>query len=118
MPEPGTFPAPLTVTAQQLGDHVRVIAAGEIDVRTAADLRGALDAVLDGRPPKIMLDMSAVTFMDSTGLGVLTGARNRAGANSRVVVINPHPITRRILEITGLLELFTDDQARDQRDAG
>jgi anti-sigma B factor antagonist len=114
MTEPGTSPAPLTVTAQQLDDHVRVIAAGEIDVRTAADLRAALDAVLDGHPPKIVIDLSAVTFMDSTGLGVLTGARNRAGDDGRLVVINPHPIARRILEITGLLELFLDDHARDQ----
>ena len=73
MPEPGTFPAPLTVTAEQLDDQIRVIAAGEIDVRTAADLRVALDAVLDGRPSKIVIDLSAVTFMDSTGLGAMPG---------------------------------------------
>jgi len=114
MPEPGTVPPPLTVTAEQLDDRIRVIAAGEIDMRTAADLRVALDAVLDGRPSKIMIDLAAVTFMDSTGLGVLVQACTRAGDHGRVVVINPHPIVRRILEITGLGELFLDNRATEQ----
>lgn len=118
MTEPGSVPAPLTVTAEQLDDQIRVIAAGEIDMRTAADVRAVLDAVLERHPPKVVIDMAAVTFMDSTGLGVLTSARNRAGDHGRVVVINPHPIVQRILEITGLLELFTDAPCREPDNPG
>ena len=56
----------------------------------------------------MVVDLSAVTFIDSTGLGVLIGARKRcidAGRELRVVVSEPRIL--KVFEITGLNDLFT-----------
>ena len=47
---------------------------GEIDVATAPQLRAALTALVDGGARRINLDLAAVRFVDSSGLGVLVGA--------------------------------------------
>lgn len=87
-------------------------------MRTAADLRIALDTALDGHPSKIVIDLAAVTFMDSTGLGVLASARNRAGDNGRVGRDQSASHRPAHPGITGLRDLFTDAPARDQDSPG
>lgn len=90
-------------------DGVPVVSVlGEVDVATAPALREALDAAVDGGSDPLVVDLSAVTFIDSTGLGVLIGARKRcidAGRELRVVVSEPRIL--KVFEITGLNDLFT-----------
>jgi anti-sigma B factor antagonist len=81
---------------------------GEVDVATAPALRETLDATIDGGPGTVVVDLSGVTFIDSTGLGVLIGARKRCldvGGELRVVVAEPRIL--KVFEITGLSDLFT-----------
>ena len=84
---------------------VAVLAAqGEVDVATAPVLRDALDHV---RPEAqtIVIDLAGVTFLDSTGLGVLIGARRRLlPAGIRMLVINAAPTVWRVFKMTGLIE--------------
>ncbi len=54
-----------------------VAARGEVDVATAPALRAAVDEALDRGPADVVVDLPGVTFIDSTGLGVLIGARRR-----------------------------------------
>jgi anti-anti-sigma factor len=72
-------------------------------------LRERLLRVLrDQRPDLLDVDLAGVTFLDCTGLGALVAVRNaaiRAGGQMRVS--HPQPIVRRILEVTGLLGVFT-----------
>ena len=85
-----------------------VVVRGEIDVATAPQLRDRLRAMTETNPPLSVVDLSAVTFLDSTGLGVLVGAvteRRDAGADLRLVVTEPH-ITK-VFSITGLDEVFS-----------
>ncbi len=81
---------------------------GEVDVATAPALRESLDGAVDGGPGTVVVDLSEVTFIDSTGLGVLIGARKRcvdSGRAFRVVVADPRIL--KVFQITGLDELFT-----------
>ena len=81
---------------------------GEIDMVTAP----ALDHELEALPGSLTLDVSAVTFLDSSGLSVLVRhhqARCEDGLSLRLVEVPP--IVRRVLEVTRLLELLTGDQA-------
>lgn len=93
-------------------ERTEVIAHGEVDVATAPALRGALgEAEMrhldDGVNGPIAVDLSGVTFIDSTGLGVLLGsARRGRRAGHEVVLRNPVPTVLRVLEITGLLRVF------------
>ncbi len=82
---------------------------GEIDVAAAPTVREHLDeAVATAGGLTVVVDLSEVSFIDSTALGVLIGAHKQceqAGTPMRVVVDEPRIL--KVFEITGLTELFT-----------
>ena len=85
-----------------------VAVSGEVDVATAPAVRDCLDQVIERDAGVVVVDLTGVTFIDSTGLGVLIGARKRCadeGRDVRVVVAEPRIL--KVFEITGLTELFT-----------
>ena len=81
---------------------------GEIDVATADDLRDIGLGVLQSlQCETLCADLSAVTFMDSTGLGALIALRSAAVDSGRTLVIrDPSPATTRLFELTGLSEVL------------
>jgi anti-sigma B factor antagonist len=83
-----------------------VSAGGEVDVSTAPRLREQLAAVpVDAS--RVIVDLSDVTFLDSTGLGVLVAAWKKcreAGADLDLVVTRPQ--VAKVLEITRLDDMF------------
>jgi anti-anti-sigma factor len=93
-----------------LGRTRRVAVSGDVDLATAAALRSTLMAALDGPPPTpavLLIDMSGVGFLDSTGIGALVGVRNHAiGKGCQVLLVELQPAVRRILVMTGLLDRF------------
>ena len=81
---------------------------GEIDVATSPELHELLTALIGSRPELLIVNLTDVSFIDSTGLGVLVGAVRdvRAGGGDlRLVVTQPHII--KLLELTGLDEVFS-----------
>jgi anti-sigma B factor antagonist len=84
-----------------------VAVTGDIDVATAPSLRALLvDLIADGKI-NLLVDLTAVGFLDSTALGVLvsTVKRVRAGGGDLALVCtSPHII--KVLEITGLTTVF------------
>src|SRR5262245_14775861 len=81
-----------------------VIATGEIDLFAANEFRRALDraAALSGR---IVVDLTDVDFMDSTGLGVVLRARGR-GRLPSISLVRPPRMLRKVLHLTGLSEVL------------
>jgi anti-anti-sigma factor len=100
-----TWPSPTTA---------RVAVVGEVDLATAHLLRDRLLSVLRDQAPAVVdVDFAGVNFLDCTAIGALVAARNAAiHAGRQVRVSQPQPIVRRVLELTGLLGVFTapDDQ--------
>ena len=97
----------LTLESREEGDRTVVAVGGEIDVYTAPKLREQLvDLVNDGRY-HLVVDMEAVEFLDSTGLGVLVGGlkRVRAHDGSLRLVCTQERILK-IFRITGLTKVF------------
>jgi anti-sigma B factor antagonist len=88
------------------GEQV-VAVAGEIDVATSPELRQAIERVIDDTA-RLTIDLSGTTFIDSSGLGVLVGALKRARelGHEGIVLRGIQEPVRRVLEITGLAELF------------
>ncbi len=81
---------------------------GEIDVATSPELHELLSDLIADGPGVIIVDLTDVSFIDSTGLGVLVGAVRvvRAGGGDlRLVVTQPHII--KLLELTGLDDVFS-----------
>ena len=86
-----------------LSIHVR----GEIDHHTAASIRQGIDATLfEKRPKTLILDLSAVSFMDSSGLGLIMGRYSvMKELGGEMAVWNPSPETRAILTLAGMERL-------------
>jgi anti-sigma B factor antagonist len=96
------------VWSSRFADGGPVVGArGELDLHTAPDLERALGAVVDGAA-RLIVDLSAATFIDSTTLHVLlVQARRTEAAGGELVVVAADPNVRRVFEITGFDRLFS-----------
>jgi anti-sigma B factor antagonist len=99
--------ADLTIDA----DHTRVDEGtivvrltGEIDTSTAPVFEAELQALIfTGAPRELVLDFGGVEFMDSSGIRVIIDTQRRLREQDAVLVIeSASPITRQVLEVTGL----------------
>ncbi len=75
--------------------------AGELDLYNAEEIRTALAETIRTKPRRIIVDMAAVEFIDSTALGVLIEARSQLGQDG-LHLAAPQLETRRTLQISGL----------------
>ena len=93
----------LQLATRHEGDVTIVSVLGEVDVFTAPGLDGELDALVADGSARLVIDMSEVSFLDSTGLGVLVKVlkhAREAGGWLHLVVTSDR--IRKIFEITGL----------------
>jgi anti-sigma B factor antagonist len=90
---------------------------GELDLYNAHAVRDELFAVAAREPDRVVVDLSAVTFIDSTGLGVLIEARTRLANRRAFLLAAPGLETRRALEISGLDRHFTVHESLDSAHA-
>jgi anti-sigma B factor antagonist len=101
--------APLALERSGTEQNPVVAASGEIDVATSPQLREELSRMLADGPESITVDFANVTFIDSSGLGVLVGAlkkvreRNDSGT---IRVVHAQDAVRKVFDITGLDGLF------------
>ena len=80
---------------------------GELDMATAPGLTRALTTALDERPPALVLDLSELNFVDSTGIRVLITACRRAGSEGcSFVVRSPRRPVLKALRLTGVDRLM------------
>jgi anti-sigma B factor antagonist len=93
--------------SSQSDDGVALITVnGEIDIATAPALRAELASPHMGST--VIVDLTGVTFLDSTALGVLVSARKtcrEVGADFRLVLSEPRIL--KVFEITGLTSVFS-----------
>lgn len=87
---------------------------GELDLYNAQLLREALFAAAAGEPERLVVDLAGVTFVDSTGLGVLIEARTRMANRRAFLLVGPGLETRRALEISGLDRHFSVHDTLDE----
>ena len=97
----------LSLTERTVDQHVVVEVHGEADVHTAPELRDRLISVLDSGHSSVVADLSWLSFIDSTGLGLLVGAQKQARDAGRDLVLgSPRRPVYRALEVAGLVDLF------------
>lgn len=78
---------------------------GELDLSTAPDLEGPLEAALESGEGSLLIDLSDCEFIDSTGIALIVRAWQRlsSGQNGRALALcSSNEQVRRVLEITGL----------------
>jgi anti-sigma B factor antagonist len=93
---------------------VVVSLAGELDLYNAHAVREALLECCAEGPERLVVDLSAVRFIDSTALGVLIEARSRLENRRGFLLAAPGLETRRALEISGLDRHFAVHDSLDQ----
>ncbi len=101
----------LTFTTEEQTDRTVLAVTGEIDVQTSVELRTQVDD-LDVSHRTLVLDLSAVGFVDSSGLGALLGIKKQQErAGGRLVLAGLSAPVRRIIAITKMDRVFdlTDD---------
>lgn len=97
----------LSISAAHHGEITVVAVGGEIDVYTAAQLRDRLDEQIAAGRIRLVIDLTDVAFMDSTGLGVLVGRLKLVrshGGTLRLVCSSERILT--VFAITGLDKVF------------
>lgn len=90
------------------GSRLTVAPRGEIDHHSARSLRDRIDNELyNMRPEVLVLDLSHIDFMDSSGLGLLLGRYQRASEiGCEVRLMGCSPRTKKILQLAGADKLF------------
>jgi len=99
-------PMSLDVTTEARDGITLVVLSGELDIYTVSTFRTDLETV-DPAASSLVLDLSDVTLLDSSGLGALVSLLNRARAgDGQLGLICPQRRIRRVFEITGLRKAF------------
>ena len=100
--------ATLELTVSNHEGETVLSAAGELDVNTAPELREHLARLAGDGARRIVVDLTDVSFIDSTGLGVLVGVLKRVlQHNGELLLQRPRPAARKVFDITGLDQVFT-----------
>jgi anti-sigma B factor antagonist len=96
----------LEVSTTEHGELVVLALSGEFDVYTVAEFRTEIERI--GQVDRsVIVDLSGVTFLDSSGIGALVTLLNQARHDGgRVGVICPRATLRRVFEIAGLRNAF------------
>ncbi len=90
----------MTTTVVSSPPSATVVLDGEIDISTCPDIWRFLMAAISGGDVHLAVDMSGVTFIDASGIGVLVAAANRARqAGGGLSLLAPSPQVRRLLDV-------------------
>lgn len=105
----------LEVEIEERDGLARIVLRGELDLSTVGKVQDSLQSVESKAPPVIVLDLSKLTFLDSTGLRCLVTADQRArDTGRRLVIVRGPDAVQRVFAITRLeerLEMVDDASA-------
>ena len=97
----------LSVGTREQGGRMIVEVSGEIDVYTAPSLRERLNELVAAGQYDLVVDMSGVDFLDSTGLGVLVGGLKRVRSHDGTLrLVCAQEKILKVFRITGLTKVF------------
>jgi len=96
-------PSSTTFSSTEAGAAPVLWLRGEHDMATAAQVRGAIEALTQGAATEVVIDLGDVDFMDASIVRVLVGATHDLEAQGRRLVLrSPSRPARRVLELCGL----------------
>lgn len=97
----------LSVSQQSVGGYPVLAVKGEVDVYSASALQDGLTGLLDSDTHAVVVDLSEIGFLDSTGLGALVAARSTAAeGGGRLPVVCDRERILKLFRITGLDGVF------------
>jgi anti-anti-sigma factor len=94
--------SPFEINSELNGDEARLALAGELDIATVQRLEEAVENVLRRGARTVIVDLSGLAFMDSSGLRLIITLNERAGADGwTLALIKPPRSSFSVFEITG-----------------
>ncbi|OES45427.1 anti-sigma factor antagonist [Domibacillus iocasae] len=97
----------ISIDVQEQEKQTTIKLAGEIDAYTAPKLRETAFPYTEKEEADIVIDLSGVTYMDSTGLGVFVGLFKSLNANNGTMkLIGLSDRLKRLFDITGLADIM------------
>jgi stage II sporulation protein AA (anti-sigma F factor antagonist) len=98
----------MTFTLRRKNRTLIIYIKGELDLVTANDFREAVDRTMEEMMAKnLLIDLSNVSFIDSSGLGVILGRFRKISAkNGQLILVGLNPNVKRILELSGILSFI------------
>jgi anti-sigma B factor antagonist len=95
---------PFQATVAEIGGRFALVSlSGELDLYLERELRDALEAADRIGTPTVVVDLSCVSFLDSTACGILVGeARRRRDNEGDLVLVSSGTRTSRVLEMAGI----------------
>jgi anti-anti-sigma factor len=107
-PRDDTHEAGHPPVVREIDDSVVVELGGEVDILTLHRMTPLLDTVAAGPYRVVAVDLTAVTFLDCSGLTLLVRASRRTRARgARTTVICAHPLTLRLITLADLTDTLT-----------
>jgi anti-anti-sigma factor len=114
-------PAPFQASAIDLDGGVRLLTIqGELDLSTASQLEGPLEAAVEAADAAVLIDLAGCQFIDSTGIALIVRAWQRVdaaagnGGKGGLVLCCQNEQVRRVLEVTGLEHSLRVFETRDE----
>ena len=94
-----------TIEQQRIGEIEVLSVAGVVDMITAPQLEEAIAAAAKESPQGVIVDLGAVDFLASAGMGILVAARDELPASVQFAVVADGPATSRPLKLVGISEV-------------
>ncbi|MHC4201785.1 MAG: STAS domain-containing protein [Planctomycetota bacterium] len=105
-----------SINREAIGDGVDLVkVSGALDAHTFEGFEETLNNLFMEGHFKLIVDMTAVNYISSAGVGVLIGATNEADANGgKLVLLSPTRDVQEVFDALGLTEIFTTAAERQQ----
>lgn len=96
----------LQINTELDNDIWNVDLIGEVDIYSASELKTVAKDLLDEKLTDIKFNCDSLTYIDSTGLGVLIGLLKKLDQKYKIIISNPRSNIIKLLKITGLDKIF------------
>lgn len=97
----------MSLTSMQSGDaRVITVSADRIDAAMAIQFKEDMRAETEGGPDRIILDLSAVNFIDSSGLGAIVASMKQLGADRKLDLAGLTPVVDKVFRLTRMDTVF------------
>jgi anti-sigma B factor antagonist len=104
----------MEITETKINDIYLLELSGRIDATCSEQLKDAVSAMIDAQKIKILIDLNAVDFIDSSGLGILVAClRSAIKAGGRLKITSLQNSPKKLFEVTRLDRVFDIFEDRD-----
>jgi len=97
----------VAIDLEQTDDHWTLTVAGELDYSECSAFRMHIDRVLRSAPPALIVDMSGIEYLDSSGLGLLLSLSREYTPHGGRLVLVTNATVNSILDLTRLTGIFS-----------